>query len=66
MSVGRTAGWTLGGLLLGRFGLSGVFWGSALLAAAWALSSIRLPSVTPEQSVPLVASQAPTVVRGQI
>ena len=29
-----------GGVLLGRFGLSGVFWGSATAAAAWALVAL--------------------------
>jgi predicted MFS family arabinose efflux permease len=44
--LGAFAGGALGGLLLGGFGLSGVLWGSASLAAAWALGSIcrgRLP-----------------------
>ena len=45
--LGAFAGGALGGLLLGRFGLSGVFWGSALLAAAWALASMRAPSGQP-------------------
>jgi MFS family permease len=34
--LGAFGGGALGGVLLGRFGLSGVFWGSAAMAAAWA------------------------------
>ena len=34
--LGAFMGGALGGLLLGRFGLSGVFWGSATVAACWA------------------------------
>jgi MFS family permease len=34
--LGAFAGGALGGLLLGRFGVSGVFWGSAALALVWA------------------------------
>ena len=34
--LGAFLGGALGGLLLGRFGLAGVFWGSAAVAAAWA------------------------------
>jgi MFS family permease len=34
--LGAFGGGALGGVLLGRFGLSGVFWGSATVAAAWA------------------------------
>jgi predicted MFS family arabinose efflux permease len=39
--LGAFGGGAIGGLLLGRYGLSGVFWGSAALAAAWVLGSIR-------------------------
>jgi predicted MFS family arabinose efflux permease len=39
--LGAFAGGAIGGLLLGQYGLSGVFWGSAVLATAWALGSIR-------------------------
>jgi len=35
--LGAFGGGALGGVLLGRFGLTGVFWGSATIAAAWAL-----------------------------
>ena len=35
--LGAFLGGAAGGVLLGRFGLSGVFWGSATAAAAWAL-----------------------------
>lgn len=34
--LGAFCGGALGGILLGRFGLSGVFWGSAVVAVAWA------------------------------
>lgn len=34
--LGAFCGGAVGGLLLGRFGLQGVFWGSAALAFAWA------------------------------
>jgi MFS family permease len=34
--LGSFAGGAVGGVLLGRFGLSGVFWGSTVVAAAWA------------------------------
>jgi MFS family permease len=36
--LGAFAGGAVGGVLLGRFGLNGVFWGSAALAVAWALA----------------------------
>jgi len=35
--LGAFAGGALGGVLLGRFGLPGVFWGAATVAALWAL-----------------------------
>jgi len=35
--LGAFLGGAAGGVLLGRFGLSGVFWGSATVAAAWAV-----------------------------
>jgi MFS family permease len=35
--LGAFMGGAIGGLLLGRFGLSGVFWGSATVALGWAL-----------------------------
>ncbi len=31
----------MGGVLLGRFGISGVFWGCAVMAFAWALLVFR-------------------------
>jgi len=34
--LGAFLGGALGGILLGRFGLAGVFWGSAVVALAWA------------------------------
>ena len=34
--LGAFLGGALGGVLLGRFGLAGVFWGSAAIAAGWA------------------------------
>ena len=36
--LGAFAGGALGGLLLGRYGLTGVFWGSAGLALIWAIA----------------------------
>jgi predicted MFS family arabinose efflux permease len=43
--LGAFAGGALGGLLLGRYGLSGVFWGAALLALAWStVASMRAPA----------------------
>ncbi|MGI9246499.1 MAG: MFS transporter [Steroidobacteraceae bacterium] len=39
--LGAFFGGVIGGLLLGRFGLSGVFWGCAAVAAAWALVALR-------------------------
>jgi predicted MFS family arabinose efflux permease len=35
--LGAFLGGAVGGLLLGRFGLSGVFWGSSAVAGAWAV-----------------------------
>jgi predicted MFS family arabinose efflux permease len=35
--LGAFLGGAIGGLLLGRFGLSGVFWGSATVALGWSL-----------------------------
>jgi predicted MFS family arabinose efflux permease len=35
--LGSFGGGALGGVLLGRFGLPGVFWGAAVVAALWAL-----------------------------
>jgi len=35
--LGAFAGGSLGGVLLGRYGLPGVFWGAAAVAALWAL-----------------------------
>jgi predicted MFS family arabinose efflux permease len=37
---GAFLGGALGGVLLGRFGLSGVFWGSAGIALAWAVVAV--------------------------
>jgi len=39
--LGAFAGGVLGGVLLGRFGLPGVFWGAALVAALWATVAAR-------------------------
>ena len=35
--LGAFAGGTVGGVLLGRYGLPGVFWGAAVVATLWAL-----------------------------
>jgi len=40
-------GGALGGVLLGRYGLSGVFWGSAAIALAWAAIVALGPAVSP-------------------
>ncbi len=39
--LGAFGGGVIGGLLLGRFGLAGVFWGSAVMAALWAGIALR-------------------------
>jgi len=39
--LGAFLGGAIGGVLLGRFGLSGVFWGSAVVAMLWALVAAR-------------------------
>jgi MFS family permease len=46
--LGAFFGGVMGGLLLGRFGISGVFWGSAVLAFAWALLLLRPSRAAPE------------------
>ena len=38
--LGAFLGGAAGGVLLGRYGLSGVFWGSATAAAAWTLVAL--------------------------
>ena len=38
--LGAFLGGALGGVLLGRFGLAGVFWGSAAVALAWAAVAV--------------------------
>jgi predicted MFS family arabinose efflux permease len=38
--LGAFLGGALGGVLLGRFGLAGVFWGSAVVALAWAAVAV--------------------------
>ena len=49
--LGAFAGGALGGLLLGRFGVSGVFWGSSALALAWAVGMLpRSPRATSTDS----------------
>ena len=40
--LGAFLGGALGGVLLGRFGLAGVFWGSAAVAAGWAALAAAL------------------------
>ena len=46
--LGAFFGGVMGGILLGRFGISGVFWGCAVLAFVWALLVFRPSLVTPE------------------
>jgi len=42
--LGAFFGGVTGGILLGRFGISGVFWGCAVMACVWALLAV-LPAV---------------------
>jgi MFS family permease len=44
--LGAFAGGTVGGLLLGRYGLPGVFWGAAAVAGLWAL--VAASGTTPD------------------
>lgn len=46
--LGAFFGGVTGGLLLGRFGISGVFWGCAVMALVWALLVFRPSLATPE------------------
>jgi MFS family permease len=46
--LGAFAGGTVGGVLLGRYGLPGVFWGAAAVAAIWALIAITGTAGTPK------------------
>jgi len=45
--LGAFFGGVAGGLLLGRFGLAGVFWGAAVLAFVWAVLAIRPALASP-------------------
>ncbi|MGL6223206.1 MAG: MFS transporter, partial [Steroidobacteraceae bacterium] len=45
--LGAFFGGVAGGLLLGRFGLAGVFWGSAVLAFVWTVLAIRPALASP-------------------
>lgn len=49
--LGAAAGGVLGGQLLARFGVAGVFWGSALVALAWAVITMFAPE-TPSTETP--------------
>jgi predicted MFS family arabinose efflux permease len=46
--LGAFCGGVVGGILLGRFGISGVFWGCAALAFGWALLAGRSASQSAE------------------
>jgi predicted MFS family arabinose efflux permease len=46
--LGAFMGGAIGGILLGRFGLSGVFWGSAAVAVAWAAVARRQGAPPPK------------------
>jgi predicted MFS family arabinose efflux permease len=46
--LGSFFGGVVGGILLGRFGISGVFWGCAVMAFVWALLAFRPTLATPE------------------
>jgi MFS family permease len=45
--LGAFFGGVVGGILLGRFGISGVFWGCAVMAFVWALLVFRPSLATP-------------------
>ena len=45
--LGAFFGGVAGGLLLGRFGIAGVFWGAAVLAFVWAVLAIRPALASP-------------------
>lgn len=47
--LGAFLGGALGGLLLGRFGLAGVFWGSAVVALGWAALAAIGPAAAIER-----------------
>lgn len=46
--LGAFFGGVMGGILLGRFGISGVFWGCAVMAFVWALLASRPALAAPE------------------
>ncbi len=46
--LGAFFGGVTGGILLGRFGISGVFWGCAVMAFVWALLVFRPSLAAPE------------------
>ena len=46
--LGAFFGGVMGGVLLGQFGISGVFWGCAVMAFAWALLVFRPSLAAPE------------------
>jgi len=46
--LGAFFGGVMGGVLLGQFGISGVFWGCAIMAFAWALLVFRPSLAAPE------------------
>jgi predicted MFS family arabinose efflux permease len=46
--LGAFFGGVAGGILLGRFGISGVFWGCAVMALVWALLVFRPTLAAPE------------------
>jgi MFS family permease len=45
--LGAFFGGVMGGILLGRFGIPGVFWGSAVMAFVWAVLALRPALDTP-------------------
>lgn len=49
--LGAFFGGVMGGILLGRFGIPGVFWGSAVMAFVWAVLALR-----PAPAAPAVVS----------
>ncbi len=50
--LGAAAGGVLGGQLLAHFGIAGVFWGSAVIALAWAVVTATVPDAAATETTP--------------
>jgi predicted MFS family arabinose efflux permease len=48
--LGAFGGGAIGGILLGKFGISGVFWGSAVMAVFWAAAAGRSVPQAPKKA----------------